>query len=107
MVRLINHVVDGALVFLFKNRYVNDVLAHKGFAFNFGDYHLTIVGKHNNIINIGAIGNVFFFTKGGSYKTLFSVNVKFGVAHHNFSGVYICKHTHFCFTFFTCSIGFL
>ena len=85
---------------------MNDIFSDKGFGLNLGYGHLPIFGKDDDIVDIGTVGYIFIPAEWSPHKALFSVDIKLGIANHDFFGIYIVKHTNFGFALTPYSIGF-
>ena len=85
---------------------MNDIFSDKSFGLNLGNGHLPIFGKDDDIIDVGTVGYIFIPAEWSPHKPLFSVDIEFGIANHDLFGIYIVKHTNFCFALTTFSISF-
>ncbi len=71
---------------------MNDVFPNKSLAFHLGHHHLAICRKNNDVVYIGTVCDIFFTPQRSTYKTLFSTDIEFGVAHNHFACIYIGKY---------------
>ena len=84
-----------------------DILSNKCFGLNLCHCHFSIGCKHNNIIDISTVGDIFISAKRCTHKSLFTIHIELGISNDNFFGIYIVEDTNLCFSLATLPIGLL